>query len=89
MSACNMIPSVYLQNSYPSIHSYAWLLIYLAVRSFDTALAESVLHMFRKKQANFEWLTLLNKNKIEGTILLFDMLRKIPRMDVDPYKVGM
>ena len=48
MSTCNMIPSAYLQESYPSSNSFVWLSTYLEVRSIDPSLAESVLHMFGK-----------------------------------------
>ena len=42
MSACDMIPSAYLQKTYPSNNIYVWLSTFLVVRSIDPALAHSM-----------------------------------------------
>ena len=86
MSTYKMIPSDYLQAIYPSNNSCVWLSTCISVSLVDTFLADSILHMFRKYQAGFEWPTIFNKIK-KMFHFLFDMLRHTPGMDLDLCRV--
>ena len=70
-------------NLNPSSNSCVLLSTSFVVRSFDPALRKSMLDMFVKNQAKFEWLTLFNNNKRVGPISLYDILRFTPDMNID------
>ena len=57
----NMMPSDYLQGSYPSKNSCVWLSICLTVRSIDPKQSKKMIIRFKDNQASFEWLPIWTK----------------------------
>jgi len=86
-NTCNMMPSDYLQDSYPSNNSCVWLSTCLVVRSIDPKQSEKMLSRFKDNQASYEWLRIFKRDQNEHSQSLFDMLRQTPGMCFDLCRV--
>ena len=79
-STCDMIPSAYLQKSFPSSNSYMWLSTFCSAFNWSNTSTNDTRHV--RKKSSEVWMVSSLQQKRVGPISLYGMLKFIPDMNL-------